>query len=254
MGTALRFGGQQVHAFESTERGRFVDEMVAHLLEFSPRRCGALPAASLHDAVESGIRRADAYALKRRGPIRSFLEAMVLLGSEFDTDPMHLGIASRLRGREDEMVRARFVYAELMRYRDEVTSPDGSNLREGLAALIEAARGAAVRADDPRSVPALAAAFPAKAAHAGEQGLRALARRAMLVAHEHGLAAPRTQGVLLVTMFALGHGALDDWSYPSISAGLVDRRDAEARAGRFEAAALAELMREHAAVGGEVLT
>lgn len=254
MGTALRFGGQQVHAFESTARRRFVDEMVAHLSNFSPRRCGALPAASLRDAVEDGLRRADAYALKRRGPIRLFLEAMVLLGSAFDTDPVHLVIASRLHGREHEMMRARSMHAEMMKYDADVTSPDSSKLRAGLAALIESARAAAVRADDPQAVAVLTAAYPAKAAHAGEHGLRELARRATLVAREHGLTSPRAHGVLLVTMFALGHGATHDWSYPSIAAALADHRDAEARADQFEAAALAELTREHAAVGGEVRT
>ncbi|MBL9103442.1 MAG: hypothetical protein JNL82_21020 [Myxococcales bacterium] len=245
MGTELRFGGQQMRAFESTARDRFVDEMMAHLRTFAAHRCGALPEASLYDAVAAGVRRADAHAMRRRGPIRLFLEAMVLLGHEFDSDPVHRVITARLRGPEDEMVRARHMYDELLKYRDRVTSPDGSNLRAGLAGLIAAAQGDAIAAD-PR---VLAAAFPAKAEHAGEHGLRALAQQATHVARAHGLDSPRAQGVLLVTMFALGHGALGDWSHPTIAAALAGRRDVEAR---FADAALAELIRERAAAAGEV--
>lgn len=245
MGTELRLGGQQMRAFESTARDRFADEMVAHLRTFAPHRCGSLPDASLYGAVEAGVRRSDAYAMRRRGPIRLFLEAMVLLGHEFDSDPVHRVIAARLRGPEDEMVRARHMYDELLKYRDRVTSPDGSNLRAGLAGLIAAAQGDEVAAD-PR---ALAAAFPAKAEHAGEHGLRALAQRATHEAHARGLGSPRAQGVLLVTMFALGHGVLGDWSYPAIAAAIAGRRDVD---DRFAAAALAELIRERAAASGEV--
>lgn len=252
--TALRLGNDQVRAFETLARGRFADEMVAHLRTFSPGRCGALSPADLQAAVAAGIRRADTYGFTRRGPIRLFLEAMVLLGGEFDEDPLHPSITAQLHGHGDEMARANNIHAELLTYRADVTGPDGGRLRDGLAALLELTRVAQLRPDQPQAVDALATAYPAKAAHAGRDGLQELARRATLEANDHRLASPHVRSVFLVTMFALGHGVTRDWSHPAIQRSLAGEADADTRAARFEAAALAELMQAHANVAGRATT
>ena len=79
-------------------------------------------------------------------------------------------------------------------------------------------------------------AFPQKAAYVGEEGLLALIQEGRTEARKYGFSTVRGEAMMVVLMFAFGHGCTDDPLYPWISRTLKDERikDPAARAKRLE--------------------
>ena len=76
-------GGVSAEAF-------FEKEMVSPpFREFSPPLFKAVGEEQMRKAIRFGIGRADSYGFTFRGPVRLYLELMLLFGSHFDTDPQY---------------------------------------------------------------------------------------------------------------------------------------------------------------------
>jgi hypothetical protein len=241
----LKINQLQMRALEKNAQRTLEDEMVSHIKRFAPQRCEALDDEHLRLAARSGIHRAVAYGFTKKGPIRLFMETMLLFGSHFDTDPQYPAISSHLGARGDQMVRAECIYNEIVAYQSTVQGEGGGNLRGALAALIALTRSCGARAEssDASMQQALSSSFPQKAAYVGEEGLQDLIRRGREEARGYGLVGERAQTSLLTVMFAFGHGVSRDWSYPAIEQALTGMsvRDTSTFAERFEAAALSLL-------------
>jgi hypothetical protein len=80
---------EQVEVFEQHSLQRLVEEMVGHCVRFSPCLCNMLTTEGLVRAVQVGIKKAERHGFTRRGPVRFYLEMMMLFGSEYDTDPQY---------------------------------------------------------------------------------------------------------------------------------------------------------------------
>jgi hypothetical protein len=83
-------------------------------------------------------------------------------------------------------------------------------------------------------------AFPQKAAYIGEEALTTLIQDGRAEARKFGFTTLRAEALVVVLMFAFGHGCTDDPLYPWISRTLTDERivSTEARAMRLEKKAL----------------
>jgi hypothetical protein len=77
----------QMGALGQAARRRFEDRMVEHFGEFAPALARAAGEEHLRKAIHLGISRAGSYGLTHQGPVRLYLELMLLFGSDFDTDP-----------------------------------------------------------------------------------------------------------------------------------------------------------------------
>jgi hypothetical protein len=80
---------EQMQALGQAALRAFEDEMVVHLADFSPPLFRAVKEDQLRIAIRLGIARAGEYGITFRGPIRLYLELMLLFGSHFDTDPQY---------------------------------------------------------------------------------------------------------------------------------------------------------------------
>ena len=96
--------------------------MVAHLAEFSPPLFKAVGEEQMRKAIRFGIGRADSYGFTFRGPVRLYLELMLLFGSHFDTDPQYPWAAAILTDQDSDpqMQCAERLYEVTMDYREEV--------------------------------------------------------------------------------------------------------------------------------------
>ena len=230
---------QQMKVLEEAVWRNFEQEMVEHARAFSPRLSEVIGDDQLRTAVRSGIARARTHELTRRGPIRLYIELMLLFGSGFDTDPQYERIADALGASESEMARAERIHRRHAEYLKEVSGPGAANVRRALKGLLAMAE-TPVRHSPDELVPGLLAettrVFPEKVAWAGEEQIETLIREGITEAGRHGFSTARQQALIVVLMFAFGHGCTSDPLYPWIGRTLGDERipDAAARAERLE--------------------
>jgi hypothetical protein len=223
----------------------FEDEMVVHLADFSPPLVKAVKEDQLRKAIRLGITRAGEYGITFRGPLRLYLELMLLFGSHFDTDPQYPWAAEILKDQASapQMQRAERLYEKTREYREKVAGPEDAYTLRALSNISVFARQP-LRVSLTNFVPdvleEMAYVYPQKKAYVGEVGLEALIREGGAAARRYGFSTDRAVTLLVVLMFAFGHGCFDDPLYPWIAKTLVDEAisDPEARAKRLEKKAL----------------
>lgn len=232
---------EQMETLSKVPARAFEDEMVAHLAEYSPPLFKVIKEDQMRRAVHFGLSQAGEYELTLRGPIRLYLEMMLLFGSHFDTDPQYPWANEILSDHDSgsEMERAEQLYEKVLDYLEQVSGPDAANTRKALSEL-------SVLAREPETLSAnnLAAdirqemtrVFPQKATYVGEEGIEALIREGIDEAQKYQFATVRGKALLVVLMFAFGHGCTDDLLYPWIARTLKDEKiiNPAARAERLE--------------------
>jgi hypothetical protein len=239
----LNIRPEQMAVFEKDGARRFEDEMLAHSKEFSPRLCELIGDDQLRVALKQSIGRAKEYGFSNRGPIRLYIELMFLAGSDFDTDPQYPGLGEVLRGRGAEMVRAERIFERINDYRENVSGEYGVNARKALAYLADFGRQPDPFTEDglvSQLLAGMRASFPLKADYLGEPALLQLIAEGRAAAQRYGLKGARAEAMIVILMFAFGHGCVADPLYPWISQVLTDERitSAEARGQRLERKAL----------------
>lgn len=240
----LRIHQRLTRALQATAESSFEDKLIAQMKRVAPRLGGGLADEALRLAARDGIDRAGAYGFTKKGPIRLFVESMLLLGSHFDTDPQYPVVTSLLRERGDQMLRAGRIHHEIITYQSVVLGEGGAKLCDALERLIALNRSREdIEGSDADMVQALSSSFPTKAAYIGGNALEGLVRHGRMEAMSHGLHDGRSQRLLITSMFTLGHGISRDWSYPGVQQALTDTSigGSSARAERFQSAALSLL-------------
>jgi hypothetical protein len=236
---------EQMEVFRTAALRTFEDEMVGHLAGFSPPLFQAIGEVPLRNAIRLGTERAATYGFTLRGPVRLYLELMLLFGSQFDTDPQYPWATKILADRDSspQMGRAECLYERSMDYRKSVAGPED-------AYTLNALRHIAVLARQPLTLPMedfaaamlreIAFVYPEKAAYVGNQGVSALIRKGMDGARRQRFATPRGMALVILLMFAMGHGCGSDPLYPWIAQTLRDEavKDPDAKATRLEKKAL----------------
>lgn len=225
--------------FDDAALRRFEDEMVVHSQEFSPRLSEVLGEEQLRVALRGAMGNAQKYGFTNRGPIRLYIEMMFLYGSSFATDPQYPWAAQILKAPGDQMERAETLCAKILDYQEKVSGVEASNTRRALAEVQTMAKkplDVTERDFAPGMRREMHRIFPEKAAYIGQEAQLALTAKAQADARKFGFPNPRGDALLLVLMFAFGHGCTDDPLYPWISHTLADQRivNGTARAERLE--------------------
>ncbi len=239
----MRIRRQQMEAFDRAALVAFENEMVVHSQGFSPRLCEVIGEQQLRVALRGAMERAGTYGFTNRGPLRLYIELMFLCGSGFDTDPQYPAIAEVLNGSGDQMVRAEQVYEGVVDYQGKVSGENNINVRKSLEFLSAFARKpVSLTSNDfaAKTLQEMTSSFPQKAAYIGEDSLTRLIHEGRTEARKYGFTTLRAEALIVVLMFAFGHGCTDDPLYPWISRTLKDKKIASpaARAKRLEKKAL----------------
>lgn len=234
---------EQMKVFEQDALRRFEDEMVAHSKEFTPRLCEVIGDDQLRVALRQAIDRAGTYGFTNQGPVRLYIELMFLCGSDFDTDPQYSAVADVLNASGDQMQRAEQIYDGILEYQEKVSGLDAANTRKALDTLSIFARMPITFCSNEfvtGILQEMAHAFPQKVVYIGEEALTALVYEGQVEARRYHLPTVRGEALVVVLMFAFGHGCTDDPLYPWIARTLRDERitDGVARAQRLEKKAL----------------
>ncbi len=237
----MKIRTEQIEVFEQAAVRNFEDEMVEHLADFSPPLFKVIKQDQMRQAVRFGMSQAGQYGLTLRGPLRLYLEMMLLFGSHFDTDPQYAWAADILKHQHSvtEMARAERLYQKTLDYQEKVSGPDDANTRKALSDLSVLARSpetfsstnfrASIRQEMIR-------VFPTKANYIGEEALADLIQEGLAEASKYHFSTHRGEALIVVLMFAFGHGCTKDPLYPWIARTLADEKiiDPAARAERLE--------------------
>lgn len=219
----LRLVTPQMDTLASAAQAGFEREMVAHARQFAPRHCAHLDDEVLMGFVRTALQRASDLDFRRRGPMRLYLELMLLFGSDFDSDPALAPVFSGLALGEgdDEMSRADEICGRASRFLDLTAGPEGEY------ALAAASRFAQQRPEElylsrdyfeRELMGRLQMLHPQHFAVVAPQGLRALVTRAAETARRFPVQGGA--GLVLFAQFAflLGHGFETDPQFPWLQA------------------------------------
>ncbi len=241
----LTIRANQMNIFKKAALLSFEDEMVKHLAKFSPPLYKTVGEEQMRKVIQLGINQAAQYGLTHRGPVRFYLELMLLFGSYFDTDPQYPWAEEILVNQEagSQMHRAELLYEKTKDYRQKVTGPDDIYTFKALRSIAIFARHPFTMPSNnyiPAMLREIEQIYPQKAAYIGAAGLEILIRKGMGGAKRQQFVTERGMTLVVVLMLAFGHGCGKDPLYPWIAKTLQDEMivDAKARAERLEKKAL----------------
>ena len=232
---------EQIEQLGAGSLRAFEDEMVAHLAEFSPPLYKVIKDDQLRDVVRFGIAQSERYGFKLRGPIRLYLEMMLLFGSHFDTDPQYPWAREILIDRHSmpEMQRAELLCEKITDFQEKVSGPNGENTRKALEGLQIIGRNPLDLSpvDFDESIRReIYRVFPQKVEYIGLDNLRKLIRDGRKEAKSYEFPVTSGETLMIVLKFAFGHGCANDGLYPWIGRTLRDDKimTPAARAERLE--------------------
>jgi len=215
----------QFQVLKDGMRANVAGPLVQHCRQNSPRLCDVAGDAGIHKVVDLGIRRAEQYGFRDEPQVRFYIDMMLVLGSEFDTDPQFPWAAATLQDRFSKpQVRGLVLYRDLSLYLDRVMGPQREFVKNALTALVR------MRSELPppehRTISTvrkwLLQLFPQKSDDVTEEQLAQIAWSAAQRAAEFKI--PGGHGFLTGVMLVFGHGATRDPLYPWISNVLNDPR------------------------------
>jgi hypothetical protein len=241
----MRIRDEQIDTLKQVPLRVFEDEMVVHLAEFSPPLFNAVKEDQLRKVIRFGMTQAETYGITFRGPIRLYLELMLLFGSHFDTDPQYPWAGEILRDQDSvpQMDRADRIYEKTMDYREKVAGDQDEYTLNALRRILDLAQKPLAYPSGDRVNAMLAEmreVYPEKAEYLGEATLRLLIKEGLGAAEKYKFSTDHAIALPVVLMFAFGHGCFDDPLYPWIGKTMSDEAitDPEARAKRLEKKAL----------------
>lgn len=218
----------QIRALDEHAMRAFEQQLVAHAKTFAPRLVQTTSDEGLLLIVQNGISRAKKYGFTNQGPVRFYLELMLMFGSDFDTDPQLPWATEVLKSDTvivNQMTRADNLHGEMLAYLDAVSGPEGA-YRVAALHRLQNTRIEDIRiswADFENGITVLLKdIYPRKCAYLGAPLLSSLAANGLKLARAYSL--PDESGPALMTIlpFFLGHGFAADPQFPWISTILQD--------------------------------
>src|SRR4051794_17035237 len=98
--------------------------VVAHVATFAPELYRLRGPETVLAVVQQARVRAEHYGFITEGSVQLFIELMLTLGHDFDTDPQLKNVCSPLGLPGDELPRARVLFNQANKYFDRVAGPN----------------------------------------------------------------------------------------------------------------------------------
>lgn len=217
---------EQRMLFRKLALGAFQDRMVEHLFRFSPQHCRGIGGAAVREVVSHGLAASARYGFTQRGPVRFYLELMLLLGSGFDTDPQlprPMTEILRAGGVTDQLPRADRLHDELLRHMRAVLGPNNDHARAAIERLRSMSSAGLALTDEQLEHDVLRLfqqVYPERCALAEPAALQNVIASARALAAAAALETRRGTALCSLLMFELGHRCFDDPLYPWLSRAL----------------------------------
>lgn len=220
--TMIHIRSSQMETFDAYSLNKYKAELCKHLTRYDSLLCEAAGSEALEEAVDLGLQRAHECGFTLNGPIRTYLEIMLALGSDFDRDPQYFWLIPWLRPQEryPEMDRARYLQFHVMRYLDDFQGSDGANVIQALNKAQGVTRDQLIEIGSNYPEEAmnwLESMHPLKCRFIGKDALQSLIQSARKEAAQAELHSPESVPLVLGLMFTFGSGILRDPMYPWVT-------------------------------------
>lgn len=204
---------QQMDDLSQSALATFENEMVIHCNDLSPRLCKSAGEEQLRTAIRQALAQSSGYGFTHRGPVRLFIEMMLLFGCSFDTDPQYEWTKEILTTDDPQMRRAERLYAEMLDYLEKVNgSEDAFRLEalERISAIVQLPPSSSKEDFIPNLLREITSTYPQKADYVGDAAFKLLFREGTDKADAHDMTTQRGWTLVCVLMFVFGHGCADD--------------------------------------------
>lgn len=215
----LKIRPEQIEVFEQAALKRFEDEMLKHIQEYFSNHWRIIGEAQLRQVIQYGVSQAEQYGLTTQREVCLYLNLMLLLGSDFDTD-IQLPWAKEVLMDEmiiDPYVRVEQLYDVAMEHLDQVAGIKSEHLGRAIVRIRNQLSEWMLLMNpvfESDLVSLFNWVYPQKSQMIGEEVLRQLIKQGITSTQTYGMA---TQGgVILYTglMFILGSRFDKDPKYP----------------------------------------
>jgi len=214
----IHIRSSQMETFDAYSLNKYKAELCQHLTRYDSLLCEAAGSEALEEAVDLGLQRAHECGFTLNGPIRTYLEIMLALGSDFDRDPQYFWLIPWLRPQEryQEMDRACYLQFHVVRYLDDVQGSDGANGIQALSKAQGVTRDQLIQIGSnypQNAMKWLESMHPLKCRFIGKDALQSLIQSARKEATQAELHSPESVPLVLGLMFTFGSGILRDPMY-----------------------------------------
>ena len=219
--------------FQQLWLSRFTDEVSEHLRRYFELPCFIAGDACVRETIRLGVSRARYWGLTLEASGQSYIDHMIMLGSDFDTDPQIPWAREVLERKQPELARMDSLHAQTADY---MARTAGAGSRNAFFAVARArTQGLCPDLSVPPSQALAEVAswlermYPEKYRLVGYR-LPQLVQHAEATASQYGFERPRALGRVLGMMFLMGGGVCDDPMTPWVGAIVRDtQRSADER-------------------------
>lgn len=207
--------------FEQLWFAQFTDKVSEHLRRYFELPCRIAGDACVRETIRLGVTRARRWGLTREASAQSYIDHMLMLGSDFDSDPQLPWAREILERKQPELARLDSLHAQARDFLERTAGASSKNLFFAVARA--RAHGLCPELSRPPSqvldqvAAYLGWMYPEKYRLVAHR-LPELVGRAEATAFTHGFERPRALGRILGATFLLGGGVTDDPMTPWVGA------------------------------------
>jgi len=211
---------EQIQAFKLAAQSRFENWMVRYIARRSPANISASGEEAVRRLIRLGIRRSQASGISKGAETCTYILIMLVLGSDFDTDPLYPWAAELLRGQPDSPAaeRVALLRRRTRRFLENADGPRAENLDRAIE-RVRCSSLTELLPDSDGKLEEYAAGRlrflqPEKLDQVGTAVIPRLLRKGIETATAVG--APNIRAITMIAglMFMLGHGFFRDPQYP----------------------------------------
>jgi hypothetical protein len=224
----LRIRKEQNDELAKVALKRFEDDMVAHVKEFFPRHYEILEEPTIREVIQYGVERGEDYGFTTERDVCLYINLMLLLGSNFDTDVQYPWAGEILNDETitDPVTRIDQLYDTATDYLDRVAGPNDQYVRRALLNMrqvpIQDFSETATENVERILLSRLQKIWPTKCGELGGTTLHALIRHSTESAQNYGITGDRGVATYTGLAFILGAGFDTDPQFVRASAILKD--------------------------------
>lgn len=209
---------EQIKAFEQATLKSFEDEMVEHLQDFAPKLFEIRGEDCFRKVIQLGIERAENYGFTNKGSVRFYIETMVSIGCDFDTDPQYPWATTILNDDRyiDQMQKADYLYNAVIDFLDKAMGPENKYAASALKKISNEDYSSLNIQENNFSnsfINLCYSVFPEKAGYVGEKQLLKLINEGQEQSLKYGIGSTKGRTVITGLMFMFGHGVIYDLLY-----------------------------------------
>lgn len=216
----LKIRKEQYEELGKISLKRFEDSMVEHIKEFFPEHYEILSEPTIRRVIQYGVEQAEKYGFTTERDVCLYINTMIMLGSNFDTD-LQLPWAAEILDDEsitESITRVDLLSDKTLEYLNRVAGANEGYYKRALLSVrevpIQDFSQSVTSSVEPRITGQLQKIWPNKYEDLGEQAVRRLIRHALESAKEYKISSDRGIMVYAGLMFMLGGGFDSDPQFP----------------------------------------